>query len=328
MGGRTKPRSETEPAPAALAALFEREQRGLWGLAYRLTGSAADAEDIVQEAFVRALERGPAPEDEGLRPWLVRVATNLALDALRRRKRRGYDGPWLPSPIEGDPSESELASAASSSPEARYGVLESASFAFLLALEALGPRQRAVLVLRDVLDYSARETADVVGTTEANVRILHHRARLALASYDAERTIPTEAHRERTRIALEEFLRCLAQQDARGLEALLADSVRTVTDAGGAYTALREPLAGRDRVSVFYLRAALLRQVAEPRIEVRVVNGLPAAVIELARPQRRQAPRTVLRCEIDPNGRIRELHSVLAPEKLGAVRFAGSSSDA
>src|SRR6185295_12271247 len=86
----------------ALSAAFAADRRFLWGLCYRLTGSAADADDLVQETFVRAMERPPPRTDEPARPWLVRVATNLGRDLLRRRKRRGYVGPWLPSPIETD----------------------------------------------------------------------------------------------------------------------------------------------------------------------------------------------------------------------------------
>ena len=301
-------------------ALFRAERRRLWGLAYRLTGSAEDADDVVQEAFVRLVARGPAAPPEGLGPWLARVTTNLGIDALRRRRRRAYAGPWLPSPIETPEAEGGTAEpSGGADPEARYGLAESASYAFLLALEALGPRQRAALLLRDVLGHSAREAAELLGTSEGGVRVLHLRARRALEQYDRARCIPTPELRERHRAALQGFLDCLLAQDARGLEALLAESVRTLTDAAGEYTALATPLLGRAPVARLYLMAARHREAGGTRTEIRLVNGLPAAFIQLVQPVRRQAPRTLLRCELDEDGRICVVHAILAPRKLAAL---------
>jgi RNA polymerase sigma-70 factor (ECF subfamily) len=315
----------TEPADATegVAALFRAQRGRLWGLAYRLTGSAEDAEDVVQEAFVRLVARPPEAAPDSLGPWLARVATNLGIDALRRRRRRAYAGPWLPAPVE-TADEEWLAAQPSESPgpEARYGLAESATYAFLLALEALSPKQRAVLLLRDVLGHSARETADLLGTSEGSVRALHLRARRALEAYDAARCIPTPELRARHRAALEGFLGRLLAQDARGVEELLAESVQTVTDAAGEYTALAVPLAGRERVARLYLMAALHRQAGGARTEIRDVNGLPAALITLERPVRRQAPRALLRCELGEDGRIRLVHAILAPRKLAALRSA------
>ena len=300
----------------ALGALYRAERQRLWGLAYRMTGSADDADDVVQESFARAVETPPdAPPDE-LPRWLARVATNLSIDALRRRRRRGYEGPWLPAPIEG---EVDVASC-EPGPEARYGLAESATFAFLIALEALGPRQRAALLLRDVLGHSAGDTAEILGTSAGNARILHLRARRALAEYDRSRCIPSPELRARHRDALERFLACLISPDPRALEALLAESVRTLNDAAGEYTALPTPLEGRARVARFYLRAAASRRESGVRTEIRVVNGLPAAWITLARPVRRQAPRSLLRIELDAEGRIALVQAILAPRKLSAIR--------
>jgi RNA polymerase sigma factor (sigma-70 family) len=310
-----------------LEDLFRTHERMLWGLCYRLTGCAADADDIVQETFLRASQRRGAASDATWRPWLVRVALNLGLDLLRRRKRRGgYEGPWLPSPIE-----TGLEEAASGqpldTPEARYERLESVSFAFLLALEALTPKQRAVLLLRDVFDYSAGETGAALEMSEENVRITHHRARRAMRAYDQDRCPPTKARQDRIRHALEQLLGCLINQDAAGFEALLAESARAVTDGGGEYTALAETLVGRAKVALLHLRVAR-RRAGGARIELRLLNGTPAAVIEYASAVRRQAPRAVLRCELGPDGKITALHSVLASRKLTAIRFAASESPA
>jgi RNA polymerase sigma-70 factor (ECF subfamily) len=201
----------------------------------------------------------------------------------------------------------------------RYGLAESVTYAFLLALEALGPRQRAVFLLRDVLGCSARETADVIGASEGNVRVLHLRAP-GLEAYD--KPLHPDPSCWRSTARLDRFLGCLLSQDARGLEALLAESVHTVTDAAGEYTALATPMVGQARVARFYLRAALQRRATGTRIEVRLVNGLPAAVITLERPVRRQAPRTLLRCELNAAGRIRLVQAILAPRKLAALRPA------
>jgi RNA polymerase sigma-70 factor (ECF subfamily) len=317
----------TAPEPpdraAELAALFRAQRRRLWGLAYRLTGSAEDAEDVVQEAFARLVARLRELPLADPGPWLARVATHLGIDALRRRRRRAYTGSWLPAPVEAQDADwLDAQPCETPDPEVRYGLAESATYAFLLALEALSPRQRAVLLLRDVLGSSAREVADLIGATEGAVRVLHLRARRALESYDRDRCVPTPELRERHRAALQRFLDCLFAQDARGLEAILAESVQTMTDAAGEYTALAAPLVGRARVARLYLVAALTRQEGGARTEIRLVNGLPAALITLERPMRRQAPRALLRCELDDEGRIRLVHAILAPRKLAALRPA------
>lgn len=304
--------------PMELEQIFAEHQRVLWSLSYRLTGCAADADDIVQETFARALQSPPASEVPW-RPWLLRVATNLSLDVLRRRRHRSYDGSWLPSPVDtAEPS--VLCSTAMPSPEARYEWLESLSFAFLLALEALTPRQRAVLLLRDVFDYSARATAELLSLSEENIRITHLRARRAMRDYDHHRCRPTSTLQEQTRNALMQFVRCLVTHDVDGAAALLTASVRTVTDGGGEYTALHQPLVGRQAVLTLHMRVAQ-RRGAGARIALRSINGLPAVLIEYASAIKRQAPRVVMRCELDADGRIRELHTVLASRKLTAVRF-------
>ncbi len=132
----------------------------------------------------------------------MRVATNLSLDLLRHRRRRSYQGSWLPSPIE-TTDEEEVFGATSPSTEAHYEWRKSLSFAFLMALDALTPRQRAVLLLRDVFDYSARAAAALLNLSEENIRITHLRARRAMRDYERNRCQPTSALQEQTRRALE-----------------------------------------------------------------------------------------------------------------------------
>jgi RNA polymerase sigma factor (sigma-70 family) len=300
---------------AAIEEAFRQKERLLWSIGYRMTGVAADADEIVQEAFARALEQPRSLEGEDLERWLVRVATNLGLDRLRRRRRRAYAGSWLPSPIEAE----ESAAPAEHGAERRYELADTVSYAWLLALETLGPKARAVLVLADVLDYGAADVARILDLTEGNVRVLHHRARRALEHVGSGPAI-SAATRERQQEALAKFVACMVQQDAAGMEALLAADVRSITDAAGRYTALREPLDGRARVARFHLETGR-RRAPISTIEIRSVNGAPALVIA-TRPLRAQmAPRLVLRVEVASDGLIREIQTVLAPDKLTAVRF-------
>src|SRR5262249_45109954 len=150
----------------------------------------------------RAMRNPPARIDEPWRPWLVQVAVNLSRDLLRRRKRQAYEGVWLPSPIEiGDEATASVQEPRDerSNPALRYDLLESVSFAFLLALEALTPMQRAVLLLRDVFDYSVNETAAALKMSEPNVKTTHYRARRAMNAYDQSRLITTRELQVQTR---------------------------------------------------------------------------------------------------------------------------------
>lgn len=304
---------------------FREHERFLWALSYRLTGNAADADDIVQETFVRAMQSPPARTNEPWRPWLVRVAVNLGRDLLRQRRRRGYDGPWLPSPIEAEgefqPPSFEPAADEQTNPAARYDMLESVSFAFLLALEALTPAQRAVLLLRDVFDYSVKETADALGMSEPNVKTTHHRARRAMQAYDRERRVPTRELQEETRRVMAQFLSCLRNHDVAGATALLSDDVRHLSDGGGEFFAARVPIVGREKVMLFFSR--IVQQVWSgtiPRFEWRILNGVPALVFERPDAPAGFAPRIVTTCELDAEGRIKHIHAVLASRKLTAVR--------
>jgi len=308
-----------QPRPL-VAAAFREHERFVWGLAYRMTGSAADADDVVQETFARALEHPPQRLDTPLRPWLTRVAINVARDALRRRKRRPYVGPWLPSPVEtadleelgGEPTGEALGV------DARYDLRESASFAFLVALEALTAQQRAVLLLRDVLDYSVRETAAALSLSEPNVKTTHHRARHAMSAYEGARRPPTSALSDATRAALERFLTAILSEDLAAAEACLADGARATSDGGGEFLAALQPVRGPDRVARFILGVQKKSQ-AVGRFAMRDVNGLPALVAEVDSSASRWAPRYVVRCEIDDDGKIRELHLVVASAKLSAI---------
>lgn len=302
--------------PVGSAAL-EAERSTLWGICYRMTGSASDADDLVQEAFIRAMERPPKDASLPWRPWLVRVVINLARDHLRRRRRRGYHGTWLPTPVESLVEQIPE----NQGPEARYGALESASFAFLVAAEALTPSQRAVLVLRDAFDYSSRETADALGVSEENVRITLHRARKAMATYDAGRVPPSEERNADIEAMLKELVVCLASQDLARAATLLASDARSLGDGGGVYHAAPRPVVGAKRIAKLYTKLAS-NAGPDAKYEIRNINGVPAFVGEDPNPSRPNSPRVVLLIDLDRDGKIRDLYSVIAPDKLSHVTWS------
>ncbi len=315
------------PSHAVVTAWFEDHRTFLWGLCYRITGRAADADEVVQGTFVRAWQHAPEPLNEPRR-WLVRVAVNAARDVLRRRKRRAYVGTWLPGPIEtGDedpPPSHEPRIDGERTLEGRYDLLESASLAFLQALEALTPTQRAVLLLCDVFDYSAAEAAAALDLSAGNVRTIHHRARRVMGQYERHRSRPTASNRQATGKALQRFLDLVGAGDVRGIEQMLAADVRALTDGGGEFTAARRAIVGPAPVALFFVRMAASRQ-RPARIALRTLNGFPAAVLDFESPLARRPPRLALSVEVDGHGRICLLRAVASSRKLTALRPVSAS---
>jgi RNA polymerase sigma-70 factor, ECF subfamily len=306
------PTPEAEPLKGAL---FREHQRFLWGLSYRMTGSAADADDVVQETFTRALATPPARTNEPWRPWLTKVALNLSRDVLRRRTRDGYVGPWLPGPAPTSRFEAE-----DETPHARYDRLESVSFAFLLALEALRPRERAVLLLRDVFDYSVREAAELLDMSEANVKTTHHRARRALDGHDRAR--PAGRPAAGAAEALERFLVALGARDGAALEATLAEGARAIGDGGGEFSAQRRVVEGRDHVARLFL--GLTRGSDVVSVKLVHVNGAVGLLIERAPVRPGVAPLVLLACDVDEAGAITTFYTVLTTRKLACLRAGGA----
>jgi RNA polymerase sigma-70 factor (TIGR02957 family) len=250
----------------ALAEEFEDERPRLFGLAYRMLGSAAEAEDAVQDAYLR-LHTADRAAIESLRAWLTRVVTNLCLNRLTsaRARRETYLGPWLPEPvITGDGTLGPLETA-----EQR----DSVSIALLALMERLSPGERAAFVLREAFGYSHHDIADMLETTDANARQLHHRARQRLGE-PATRFRPDPAC---WRDLVERFMNASRGGDVAGLVTILTADVTSTADGGGKVAAARRPVAGRDRVAR-YLARVFSRPAAAIRLDFAEVNGEPAVV--------------------------------------------------
>lgn len=243
---------------------FEAHRRRLFGVAYRMLGEASEAEDVVQDAYLRWQRGELAVSPEA---WLIKVVINLCLDRLTsaRARRERYVGPWLPEPV----------ATGALDPLETVEQRESVSLGMLVLLERLTPPERAVFVLREAFGHSHREIAEVLDAKEEHVRQLYRRAQQHVSAARKRFTAPPE-HRRRL---VELFLEATASGDVPALERMLAEDVRAWADGGGKAPALRRPLVGREEV----LRNLLaLGQFAE-RISLAVdtVNGEPALVLYL-----------------------------------------------
>ncbi len=310
-------------ADVDLDQVFRNERQRLWALSYRLTGSAAEADDLVQDSFVRAIERPAA--GSALRDELVRIITTLSLEELRRRKAQAYSGDWLPAPIDTEDGiglRPGVDAPPAAEPEVRYGLPESTSFPFLLALEGLDPIERTALILHGSLDYALGEVARLLERGAEDIRAAHRSARQSLETYDANRQFPTPDLRAKTQAALLRFVDCLSRRDTAGAEGVLSPRVRAVTDWGGTYSPQPSSTTGAAEVTRAHLQSTEQNEKAGLSTETRLVNGLPALLVQLSNPEENQAPRSVLRCDLDDEGRIAHLHSILAPAKLAGIRFA------
>jgi RNA polymerase sigma-70 factor (TIGR02957 family) len=263
----------------------------LFTVAYEMLGSAADAEDVVQETWVRWVGVG-VDSVRDPRAFLVRVTTRLALTRLRtvRRRREAYIGPWLPEPLLTAPDVAEDVELA-----------DTVSTAMLLVLETLTPTERAVFVLREVFALDYDEIADAVGKTPVAVRQIAHRAREHVAARRPRVQVSPSA----TRDVLEAFKRAIDTGDLQGLLDVLAPGVVLLTDGGGVVRASRVPLVGADTV------ARLLGRIPQSAACVPAeVNGHPALLIHVD-----GALDSVLGVHV-VDGRIAELYAVRNPEKL------------
>ena len=275
--------------------VFARHRSLLFTVAYEMLGSAADAEDVVQETWLRwanvdhAVVRDP-------RAYLVRTVTRQALNRLRSvaRRREEYVGEWLPEPLLTSPdvgADVELA--------------ESVSIAMLMVLETLGPAERAVFVLREVFETPYDEIAEAVGKSPAAVRQIAHRARDHVAARRPRRAVSTAEQQE----AVDRFLAAIRHGDLQGLLDILASDVVVVADGGGFVAAARRPIQGSERVAGFLIGG--LRAVD---FEAKAIwlNGSPAGWIDIG------GEVTAVSIAVE-NGRITRIYAIRNPHKLAGL---------
>jgi len=279
------------------AAVFGRHRARLFGIAYRMLGTVEDAEDLVQETYLR-WEQADVPAVRAPEGWLVAVITRLGIDRLRRVavERRSYPGPWLPEPV---------ATADWAVADHAAELASDLSLAFLVLLERLAPEERAAFLLREVFDTAYDEIARVLEKSETACRQMVHRARERVRRGHARFTVPAEA-KERL---VGRFLAALKAGDRDALLALFAADATWTSDGGGKVAAARRMLRGADRIVRFLL--GLERKwpgVITHRVEE--INGAPAIVGYAG-----ERVYKVTSFDCDAN-RIFAAYSVLNPDKL------------
>jgi RNA polymerase sigma-70 factor, ECF subfamily len=280
--------------------VFDRNRPLLFSISYRMLGSVMEAEDVVQEAFLRW--QGVTEEIRYPSAYLSTVATRLCIDRLRsaRVRRERYVGTWLPEPLLGEQAQ-EVAPA--------VDLDDSLSMAFLVLLESLTPVERAVFLLREVFGYEYAEIGSLVGKSEANCRQISRRAR---QSVEARRP-RFESSPEQEERLMDGFLEATLSGDMEALLGMLAEDVTLYSDGGGKTRAARNPIYGADKVTRFL---AGIRQKAPPGFTLRrmQVNGKPGFAGYLAD----GSPWAVLTLEV-AEGNVRAIRLVVNPEKLGNV---------
>lgn len=292
------PRMNDVPTPAEQ---FQALRGRLFGLAYRMVGPRVDAEDLVQEAYLRwhgaDHRRIESPE-----AWLVTTTTRLALDRLRRLKteRDAYIGPWLPQPIVGS------AAVAGPAPDEHLDLADDLSMAFLTLLERLAPEERAAFLLHDVFEVDYRAIAAVIGRTEAACRQVVHRARERVRG-ERKRFDTTEAAKADL---LQRFLAAVEARDERALLELFAPDASWTADSGGRTPAAPRPILGAERIARLVIGLRQNFWTAGRHFEVGRVNGETALCLL-------DDQRLIATLSIATDGqRIQAVYIVLNPDKL------------
>lgn len=280
--------------------IFEEHRRLLEGIAYRMLGTLADAQDVVQDTYLK-WSRANSSEIENPRSWLVTVCSRLALDVLKsaRVRRETYIGPWLPEPFLDEPA-----------PDAKLRTDETVSLALMLALEKLSPAERAAFLLHEVFGYSFEEVAAILNKSSAACRKLASRARAAVQA-DKPRFQATPEEHQRL---LDAFLKAAHGGDLNRLQTVLAEAVELHADGGGKAVTAPEVLRGADAVASFFLRVMHERKPpgATTEIVTRWFNGVPGVLIY-------EAGRLVVALSVAiQSGRIHRIYALRNPDKLAA----------
>jgi RNA polymerase sigma-70 factor, ECF subfamily len=283
---------------------FNEHRKTLFGIAYRMLGQVSEAEDMLQEVWLR-WQKQNAWEIDSPKAWLVSTITRLCIDQLRsaRRTREEYYGVWLPEP---------LMEAREPAPDAAAGLSDSLSMAFMLMLESLGPVERAVFLLREVFGYDYADAAAIVEKSEANCRQIVRRARMQLEASPKTAAPPSEQAQE----LVEQFLAAVETGEVKKLLAMLAEDAVMYSDGGGRVRAAGRPIVGADHVSRFFVGIwPRLPQDIEWRLAS--INGRPGFVMY-------SQGEVVKVCSFDfVDGRVRNVYFVVNPDKL---RHLGSGA--
>jgi len=283
----------------------------MFAVAYRMLGAVQDAEDAVQDAWLR-WSAAPRSEVASPRAYLARIVVSAALDRLRsaRARREAYIGPWLPEPLltEARPDPAEQAD-----PAERAELAESVSVAMLVVLESLAPAERAVFVLREVFGFSYAEIGAALGRSDAAVRQLGHRAR----EHVQARRPRFDVDRSQQREVTQRFLAAAVGGDIEGLMTVLAPDVTLLTDGGGKARAALRPIIGADKVARFL--AAISSQpymgteISGMSLEVVEINGGPGTLVTAGGQAIAVLTLTVT------DGRIAAIQALVNPDKLSAI---------
>ena len=303
---------ERQPAEGRLdpgLATIMAERGQLTGLAYRLLGSLADADDVVQETYARwyAMPTDQQAAIASPGAWLTTVAGRISLDLLRsaRARRERYVGEWILEPVPGGTEwiSGRVEGAATADPADRVSLDESISMAFLVLLESMSPAERVAFILHDVFHYSFAEVADVVGRTPAACRQLASSARRHLRSSGAHASLRADRAE-----LVSDFRRAWEAKDIRALVDLLDPDATTVADGGGLVSAVARPVEGAERIARTYVEIA--DRTPGLTIQECVVNGQPGLVT-----QHDGATATVLAFDV-AGGRITHIWAIRNPDKL------------
>lgn len=306
-----------QPADAATDnGEFESHRRHLRALAYRMLGSRAEAEDVVQDCWLRwrsAAEVAAGCMVEQPRAWLSRVATNLCLDRLQsaRARREQYVGVWLPEPLL-----DEDAQAYDAGPEARADYAQQVSIAFLLALERLSPLERAAFLLHDVFDLGFDEVAQRLGRSAAACRQLAARARAHVQAGQAR----VDVQQQDAERLLQAFAQAVTAGDVDALATALADDVVFLSDGGGQVAAVPRPVVGAAKVARVFIGFARLVDPSQHTPRRSRINGLPGVVLFNAQGRALQTVALQLACDAQGQARVAAIYVTRNPQKLAQLK--------